>query len=69
MQDLGSASQRAEAGLRRQEACRDTQVPQAVMDLLADLRRHLQEECEPPVYVSDRRLIKALALLQARAQV
>ena len=39
-------------------------VPEAVLDLLADLRRHLQEDCEPPVYVSDRRLVKALALLQ-----
>ena len=42
------------------------EVPEEVLDLLADLRKHLQEECEPPVYVSDRRLVKSLALLQAR---
>ena len=35
-----------------------------MLDLLADLRKHLQEESEPPVYVSDRRLVKSLALLQ-----
>lgn len=26
----------------------------------------LQEKCEPPVYVSDRRLVKAVALMQVR---
>jgi len=38
------------------------------VDLLADLRGHLQDKCEPPVYVSDRRLVKAVALMQARAR-
>ena len=52
---------------RRQEACKAVQVPEEVLDLLADLRKHLQEQCEPPVYVSDRRLVKSLALLQASA--
>ena len=42
------------------------EVPEDVLDLLADLRKHLQEESEPPVYVSDRRLVKSLALLQVR---
>ena len=28
---------------------------------------HLQEKCEPPVYVSDRRLVKAVALMQVAA--
>ena len=41
-------------------------VPEEVVDLLADLREHLQDKCEPPVYVSDRRLVKAVALMQAR---
>ena len=27
----------------------------------------LQEKCEPPVYVSDRRLVKAVALMQVAA--
>lgn len=40
-------------------------MPLEVIDLLTDLRTYLQEKCEPPVYVSDRRLIKALNLLQA----
>jgi MoxR-like ATPase len=42
-------------------------VPPAVLNLIADLRAHLQERCEPPVYVSDRRLVKAVALLQVAA--
>lgn len=28
---------------------------------------HAQEKCEPPVYVSDRRLVKAVALMQVAA--
>ena len=32
--------------------------------LIADLRAHLQESCEPPIYVSDRRLVKAIGMLQ-----
>lgn len=39
-------------------------VPQHVIQLLADLRSYLQEKIEPPVYVSDRRLVKAVALMQ-----
>ena len=39
-------------------------VPQHVIQLLADLRSFLQEKIEPPVYVSDRRLVKAVALMQ-----
>lgn len=31
------------------------------------LRVHLQERCEPPVYVSDRRFMKAVQLLQVAA--
>jgi len=43
-------------------------VPEEVVDLLADLRGHQQDKCEPPVYVSDRRLVKAVALMQARGR-
>ena len=39
-------------------------VPRDIILLLADLRSYLQEKCEPPVYVSDRRLVKAVALMQ-----
>ena len=39
-------------------------VPPSVIALIADLRAHLQESCEPPIYVSDRRLVKAIGMLQ-----
>ena len=39
-------------------------VPVEVLQLLADLRTHLREKIEPPVYVSDRRLVKAVGLMQ-----
>jgi len=39
-------------------------VPEDVLGLLADLREMLQDTMEPPVYVSDRRLVKAIALLK-----
>lgn len=42
-------------------------VPEEIVNLLSDVRSFLQEKCEPPVYVSDRRLVKALALLQVRS--
>lgn len=42
-------------------------VPEDVLGLLADLREMLQDKMEPPVYVSDRRLVKAIALLKVRS--
>lgn len=48
----------------RSEATGKVAVPEEVVNLLSDVRSFLQEKCEPPVYVSDRRLVKALALLQ-----
>ncbi len=42
-------------------------VPDDVLDLIADLRAHLQNEREPPVYCSDRRLVKAVSLLRTAA--
>jgi len=44
-------------------------VPKSVIAMIADLRSHLQENLEPPVYVSDRRLVKAIAMLQASALI
>ena len=41
-------------------------VPKSVIAMIADLRSHLQENLEPPVYVSDRRLVKAIAMLQVK---
>lgn len=48
----------------RLEAQRSVTVPEDVLGLLADLREMLQDTMEPPVYVSDRRLVKAIALLK-----
>lgn len=48
----------------RQEALNTVKVPIEVRQLLADLRTHLREKLEPPVYVSDRRLVKAIGLMQ-----
>lgn len=39
-------------------------IPKDIINILVDLRVWLQEKCEPPVYVSDRRLLKAIGLLQ-----
>ena len=43
------------------------EVSSEVLNIIADLRQYLQEKCEPPVYVSDRRLVKSVALLQVAA--
>ena len=56
--DFGGVKAAAEAAV---------DVPQSVIDLIVDLRAHLQDKCEPPVYVSDRRLVKAIALLRVAA--
>ena len=42
-------------------------LPDAVVDILTSLRNYLQDKCEPPVYVSDRRFMKAVNLLQVAA--
>lgn len=42
-------------------------LPNDVVSLLVDLRSWLQESCEPPIYVSDRRLVKAVAMLRVAA--
>jgi MoxR-like ATPase len=51
----------------RYEAAETTKVPTSVIELISDLRTFLQEKCEPPVYVSDRRLLKAVQLLRVAA--
>ncbi len=43
------------------------EVPDAVVDVLVGTRAYLQDKCEPPVYVSDRRFMKAVRLLQVAA--
>lgn len=42
-------------------------VPDTVISVLTALRDHLQDKCEPPVYVSDRRFMKAINMLQVAA--
>ena len=51
----------------RYEAAENNTVPSNVIELISDLRTFLQEKCEPPVYVSDRRLLKAVQLLRVAA--
>eukprot|EP00793_Prasinoderma_coloniale_P001833 PRCOL_00003639-RA len=51
----------------RKAAEESVEVPDEVVDLLVDLRAWLQDKCEPPVYVSDRRLVKAVGMLKVAA--
>ncbi len=48
----------------RSQAVKTVSVPTEVVNVLTDLRSYLQDKLEPPVYVSDRRLVKSVALLQ-----
>mmetsp|Transcript_21554 Transcript_21554/g.59746 ORF Transcript_21554/g.59746 Transcript_21554/m.59746 type:complete len:571 (+) Transcript_21554:16-1728(+) len=49
------------------QALARVRVPATVIQLITDLRTYLQEKVEPPVYISDRRLVKAIQLLQVAA--
>lgn len=42
-------------------------MPDGVIDLLTDLRNWLQDKAEPPIYISDRRFMKSIQLLQVAA--
>ena len=53
----------------RAGALENVRVPQHVIDLLVDLRTFLQDALEPPTYVSDRRMVKAVQLMKVRAPV
>lgn len=48
----------------RERAVRAVTVPKHVVDILVDLRTHMQEQLEPPAYISDRRLVKAVDLMK-----
>lgn len=50
-----------------EDAYQAVDLPDSVLDLLVNLRQYLQDKCEPPVYVSDRRFMKAVNLLQVAA--
>eukprot|EP01026_Neomeris_dumetosa_P047707 TRINITY_DN4104_c0_g2_i3.p1 TRINITY_DN4104_c0_g2~~TRINITY_DN4104_c0_g2_i3.p1 ORF type:complete len:544 (-),score=85.15 TRINITY_DN4104_c0_g2_i3:31-1662(-) len=53
--------------LCRQNALREVDVPANIIEVVVSLRQWLQSKCEPPIYVSDRRLVKALGLLKVSA--
>ena len=57
----------AEVRACRADALRHVAVPARVADALVDLRQHVQERSEPPGYVSDRRALRALQVLQVAA--
>ncbi|KAL4519632.1 hypothetical protein Ndes2437A_g07814 [Nannochloris sp. 'desiccata'] len=48
-------------------AYKSVDMPETVIDILTDLRNYLQDKCEPPIYVSDRRFMKAVKMLQVAA--
>ena len=52
----------------RAAAVESVRVPQNIVNLLVDLRTFMQESLEPPAYVSDRRMVKAVQLLQVRCR-
>lgn len=52
----------------RFKARQNVRVSNEVVQLMVDLRNWLQEKCEPPVYVSDRRLVKAVDLMRVRCR-
>ncbi|KAG1673006.1 hypothetical protein FOA52_005936 [Chlamydomonas sp. UWO 241] len=58
---------RADITTCKQDAVRSVSVPPSVIQMVTDLRTYLQEKIEPPVYVSDRRLVKSMQLLQVAA--
>lgn len=43
------------------------EVTDAVIDVLTSLRDYMQDKCEPPVYVSDRRFMKSIQMMQVAA--
>ena len=48
-------------------AYRSVEVTDAVIDVLTGLRDYMQDKCEPPVYVSDRRFMKSIQMMQVAA--
>lgn len=48
-------------------AIEDVDISDEIIDLLTELRNYLQDKCEPPIYVSDRRFMKAVNMMQVAA--
>jgi MoxR-like ATPase len=51
----------------RSEAHRLVRVPSEIIQLVTDVRDYMQTKVEPPVYISDRRLFKAVNMLKVAA--
>lgn len=49
------------------EAVKKVSIGDDVIDIITDLRNYLQDKAEPPVYVSDRRFMKAINMMQVAA--
>jgi MoxR-like ATPase len=49
------------------EAIRHVDISDEIIDVLTELRNYLQDKCEPPIYVSDRRFMKAVNMMQVAA--
>ena len=64
----GSLNLSGEAlALLRSRALAEVALPPRIIELIVDLRTFLSTECEPPIYVSDRRLVKSAAMLRVAA--
>jgi len=50
-------------------AVQSVKICDDVIDIITNLRNYLQDKCEPPVYVSDRRFMKAINMMQVAAYV
>ena len=50
----------------RRTAKNTVEVSDDINELIIGVRNYLQDTCEPPCYVSDRRLLKAVDMLKAR---
>lgn len=42
-------------------------ISDEIIDLMTELRNYLQDKCEPPIYVSDRRFMKSVNMMQVAA--
>ena len=49
------------------QAITNVDISDEIIDVLTELRNFLQDKCEPPVYVSDRRFMKAVNMMQVAA--
>lgn len=48
-------------------AVTNVDISDEIIDVLTELRNFLQDKCEPPIYVSDRRFMKAVNMMQVAA--